>query len=56
MAVSIKHAVGLVGCEDVYFGAEVLTFQRKLLPRSTMQTEISGSSCKLILTLFRYIL
>jgi len=56
MAVSNKHAVGLAACEDVYFGAEVLTFRRKLLPRSTLQTEVSGSSCKLILSLFRYIL
>jgi hypothetical protein len=56
MAVSTEHAVGLVACEDEYFGAEILTFRRKLLPRPTLQNEVSGSSCKIILSRFRYIL
>jgi hypothetical protein len=51
MAVSTKHAEGLVASEDVYFGAEVLTFRKKLLPRPTLQTEVSDPSCKLILSL-----
>jgi len=55
MAVSTEHAVGLVACEDVYFGTEVLTFRWKLLPRSTLKNEVSGSSCKLIPSFFRYI-
>jgi len=56
MAVSTTHGVSLVACEDVYSGEEVLTFRKKLLPRSTLQTKVSGSSCKLIFSLFRYML